>query len=146
MICYLEWIAFIFSRDQEEDQKACHMQERQLSLFSLCTYLLWSNPRFTFWFIFFQSDMLPLFFSGLLSYLIGMKRRTSRFVTCKRQLSLFFVMYLSPLKPKSCAGHNSHTVFDNIWKGHVSGQVRVLHARRTTLALYFSSYLPWTNF
>ena len=26
----------------------------------------------------------------------------------------FFVMYLSPLKSKSCAGHNSHTVLDNL--------------------------------
>ena len=26
----------------------------------------------------------------------------------------FFIMYLSPLKPKSCAGHNSHTVKDNL--------------------------------
>ena len=24
----------------------------------------------------------------------------------------FFIMYLSHLKPKSCAGHNSHTVRD----------------------------------
>ena len=26
----------------------------------------------------------------------------------------FFVMYLSPLKPKSCAGHNSHIVSYNL--------------------------------
>ena len=26
----------------------------------------------------------------------------------------FLVMYLSPLKPKYCAGHNSHTVRDNL--------------------------------
>ena len=31
----------------------------------------------------FQSYMLHLFISGLLSYLVGMKRRTSRGVTCK---------------------------------------------------------------
>ena len=36
--------------------------------------------------IFFQSYMLPLFFSGLLSYLVGIKRRTRRHVVCKRQL------------------------------------------------------------
>ena len=30
-----------------------------------------------------------------------------------REITLtFFVMYLSPLKPKSCTGHNSHTVSD----------------------------------
>ena len=28
--------------------------------------------------------MLPLFFSGLLSYLVGMKMRTSKCITCKR--------------------------------------------------------------
>ena len=28
----LQWIAFIFGRDEEEDQKACRVQERQLSL------------------------------------------------------------------------------------------------------------------
>ena len=37
--------------------------------------------------------MLPLFFSGLLSYLIGMKRRTSRCVTDNSH----YVMYLAPL-------------------------------------------------
>ena len=54
------------------------------------------RPRFTFWLTFFQSCMLHLFFSGLLSYLVGVKRRTSRCVTCKRDNS-HFVMYLSPL-------------------------------------------------
>ena len=39
----LQWIAFIFGRDKEEDQKAYHVQERQLSLSSLCTYLLGSR-------------------------------------------------------------------------------------------------------
>ena len=42
-----------------------------------------------FWLTFFQSCMLPLFFSGLLSYLVGMKRRTRRCVTCKRDNSHF---------------------------------------------------------
>ena len=50
------------------------------------------RPRFTFWLpfwlTFFQSCMLPLFFSGLLSYLVGIKRRTSRRVGCKRQKQL----------------------------------------------------------
>ena len=27
----------------------------------------------------------------------------------ERQLFFFFIIYLSPLKPKSCAGHNSQT-------------------------------------
>ena len=30
----LQWIAFIFGRDEEEDQQVFHMQERQLSLSS----------------------------------------------------------------------------------------------------------------
>ena len=35
----LQWIAFIFGRDKEEDQWVCRVQERQLSLSPLCTYL-----------------------------------------------------------------------------------------------------------
>ena len=54
------------------------------------------RPRFTFWLTFFQSCMLPLFFSGLLSYLVGMKRRTSRCVTCKRDNSHFLRYVMSP--------------------------------------------------
>ena len=38
---------------------------------------------------FFQSYMLPLFFNGLLSYLVGIKKRSSRRVTCKRDNSYF---------------------------------------------------------
>ena len=37
---------------------------------------------------FFQSYILSLFFSGLLSYLVGMQRRTSKHVACKRDNSL----------------------------------------------------------
>ena len=48
------------------------------------------HPRLTSWLTFFQSYMLPLFFSILLSYLVGMKRRTSRCFTCKRDDSHFF--------------------------------------------------------
>ena len=36
----LQWIAFVFGKDKEEDQLACGMQERQFSLCALCTYLL----------------------------------------------------------------------------------------------------------
>ena len=53
------------------------------------------HPRFTFWLAFFQSDMLPLFFSGLLSYLVGMKR-TSRRVMFKRDNSHFLHYVISP--------------------------------------------------
>ena len=35
-------------------------------------------PRLTFWLTVFQRYKLPLFFNGLISYLVGMKRRTSR--------------------------------------------------------------------
>ena len=41
--------------------------------------------------------MLPLFFGGLLLYLVRMKRRTSRRVPCKKVNSHFFFRYLSPL-------------------------------------------------
>ena len=40
--------------------------------------------------------MLPLYFSGLLSYLVGMTRRTSRCFTCKRDNS-HFLPYLKSL-------------------------------------------------
>ena len=60
--------------------------------------------------LFFQSYILPLFFSVLLSYLVGMKSGLIG-VSHTRETSLIsFVMYLSPLKPKSCAGRNSPTV------------------------------------
>ena len=45
------------------------------------------RPWLTFWLPFFLSYMLPLFFSGLLSYLVGMQRRTSRCIPCKRDNS-----------------------------------------------------------
>ena len=54
------------------------------------------RPKFTFWLTFFQSYMLPLFFNGLLSYLVGMKRRTSKWFTCKRDNS-YFLHYLKNL-------------------------------------------------
>ena len=50
-------------------------------------------PRFTFWLTVFQSCMLPLFFSRLLSYLVGMKRTTSRCATCKKD-NYHFVHYV----------------------------------------------------
>ena len=43
--------------------------------------------------LFFQSLMLPLFFNGLLSYLVGMKRKTSRRVACKRD-NFHFLHYV----------------------------------------------------
>ena len=88
------------------------MCKREFSLSPLCTYLP-SHPRFTCWLTFFQSCMLPLLFNGLLSYLVGIKRRTSRHVGCKRDNS-HFIMYLSLLMSKSCAGHNSYTFWDNL--------------------------------
>ena len=55
-------------------------------------------------------------------------------------------MYLPPLKPKSCGGRNSYTVWDNliIFKRYIiiSGRVGVLHAIRTILALVFLVISP----
>ena len=63
------------------------VQETTLTFFVM--YLSIRKPiRFTFWLTFFQSDMLLLFFSGLFSYLVGMKR-TSRHVPCKKDNSHF---------------------------------------------------------
>ena len=41
--------------------------------------------------------MIPLFFSGLLSYLVGMKRRTRGVSRARKTILTLFVMYLSPL-------------------------------------------------
>ena len=48
-----------------------------------------------------------------------------------------FVMLLSLLKPKSCAGHNSQTVLDNLiifGRGCGRGTADVPPARETTLS------------
>ena len=69
------------------------------------------RPRFTcaFWLTnFFQSDMLPLFFSGLLSYLVGMKGRTSSRVACKMVSCSLLFLIISPeqiSKPDTCVLH-----------------------------------------
>ena len=61
---------------------------------------------------FFQSYTCML--CGLLSFLVGIKRRTVVVSHARETTLTFFIMYLSPLKPISCAGHNSHTVLDNL--------------------------------
>ena len=75
--------------DEEEDQYACRMQERQLSLSSFCISPLQSSQVYILVNLFFKVIMLPLLFSGLLSYLVGMKRRTSGCVAGKRDNSHF---------------------------------------------------------
>ena len=54
------------------------------------------HPKLTFCITFFQSYMLPLFFSGLLSYLLGMKRRTSWCLKCKKDDSHFLDYLKNP--------------------------------------------------
>ena len=67
-----------------------HARETTPTLFIMYLSPLISGcPRFTVWLTVFQSCMLALFFSGLLSYLVGIKRRTSKCVTCKRDNSHF---------------------------------------------------------
>ena len=58
-------------------------QARETTLTFFAMYL-----RFTFWLSFF-CYMLPLFFSGLLSYLASSSRRTSSRVTYKTDHSIF---------------------------------------------------------
>ena len=48
-----QWIAFIIGRDEEDDKKACHIQERLL-LLTFIMYLSPLSPRFTFWLAFFK--------------------------------------------------------------------------------------------
>ena len=52
--------------------------------------------------VLFISYLSPLFFIGLLSYLVGMKRRTSKRVVCNAITLIFFVMYLSSLTSVVC--------------------------------------------
>ena len=62
--------------------------------------------------------MLPLFFSGLLSYLVGMKRRTSRCVTCKRDNSdnaHFVVPRLSEEKRRDAVSSFPWRVVSGAW-------------------------------
>ena len=63
------------------------------------------RPRSTVRLTFFQSYMLPLFFNGLFSYLVGMKRRTNRCFTCKRDNS-YSLRYLN--KRAMMAPCNAH--------------------------------------
>ena len=91
-------------------------------------------PRFTFWLTFFQSDMLPLFFSGLLSYLVGIKRRTNRHVTCKRDNSHSLLCTYLP-QSQNLVQAITPILFEVVI---IFGcQIGVLYARRTTLVLYF---------
>ena len=62
-----------------------HARETTLTFFVMYLSFLMSNVYLLV--NLFQSYMLPLFFSGLLSYLVGMKWRTSRRVACKRDNS-----------------------------------------------------------
>ena len=54
---------------------------------------VWRRHRLTFWLTFFQSYMLPL---RLLSNEVGMKRRTSRCYTCKRDNTHFLHCLKNP--------------------------------------------------
>ena len=54
-------------------------------------------------------------------------------------------MYLSPLELKNHVQAITHIlseIIDNILMGHISGQVGVSHARKTTHALFFFFYTP----
>ena len=67
---------------------------------------------------FFESYMLPIFFSGLLSYLVGIKRRTRRCVTYKRENSHLLRYVLNSPKAKIlCRRLLPYCLrsFDNIW-------------------------------
>ena len=92
--------------DEEEDHYTLHARETTFSFFLMYLSVLTLGivPGLPF----FQSDMLTLFFSGLLLYLVGMKRRTNRCVACKRDNSHFSV--ITPEAKTISAGHNSHTV------------------------------------
>ena len=52
-------------------------------------------------------------------------------------------MYLAPQEPVTPI---LSEIIDNILVGHISGQVRVSHARRATLLYYFSCIFHRINF
>ena len=85
MVCNM---LIIFGRGIDKDQKRCCLQESQLLLSPVLISPV-VVPGLPFGYPLFQSDMLPVFFSGLLSYLVGMKRRISRCLACKRDNSHF---------------------------------------------------------
>ena len=87
------------------------MQKRQLSLSSLCIYIPSNRLRLTFWLTISSKIYVTFVLQWIVSYLVGMKIRTSRHVACKK---VYFHFHLSLPKPKYCAGHNSHTVSDNL--------------------------------
>ena len=73
------------------------MQEGQHSFVMYLSALMSEVYLLVNFFFFFQSYMLPLFFSGLLSYLVGMNRMTSRRVACKKDNSHFLCyVFISP--------------------------------------------------
>ena len=78
----------------------CQVQEKQLFLSLLCSYLPWS------WNL--VQAITPILFEIIWWYLVGMKQRNSKLLLT-RQTTLF-----SPLKQKSYAAHNSQTVWDNL--------------------------------
>ena len=58
-------------------------------------------------------------------------------MSCARETTpTVFLMKLSPLKPKSCAGHNSHNVSDNLVIFGRDEEEDQSCARRTTLTLF----------
>ena len=64
--------------------------------------------------------------------------------SAKETTIIFFVMFLSPLKPKSSTGHKSHTVSDNLilFDRAYNRSRRSVVCERTTLAFFSSIYLP----
>ena len=69
--------------------------------------LLWLFSSYLLWMIF-----LSMWFEIFWQYLVEAQIRTSRHIVFKSTLTFSPLLY--PLMPKSCAGHNSHTVWDNL--------------------------------
>ena len=76
----LQWIAFIFGKEKEEDQWACCMHERQLSFSSLCTYLPWSQNH---------AQAITSMLFEIMWYLIGIYQVKS--AACKKANSCFVI-------------------------------------------------------
>ena len=122
------------------------MSHTKITIFTLflCTYLPW-HPRFTFWFNLFPK-LYVTFFSGLLSYLVGMKRETSKHVTCKRNNSYFLpYILISPDVRDLPFGYHFFKVVrllcSSVYGFRDEEEDQVASYARETILTFFNMYL-----
>ena len=126
--------------------------KRKTSMHVMCKrdnshFLSYLPPRFIFWLTFLQSYILSLFFSGLFSYLGGIKRRASRRVACKRDNWLSLLCTYLPWS-QNLVQAMTPILLEIIWHYLVGAYIRssrsVAYKKDNSCFVIFSSYLPWT--